>query len=369
MRKTLELDRLMGAADSGGRNVACSPARSPLSISDYVVDWARFITPSSSSALAARRPTEPDHGLFDSQAARLDPSDPNGHHDAAEPSKERPQELRISLEAILAADSFISEGIARLMEHFYSLMGQWYFWRATQPRGALQAVQSNGGPRKDAHFTGNGEEATPTVSRDRTGTTSKPPLVPERRLSRDDEDSDDEREHKKPKFKGNDTESQRLACPYFRRNSALYRYWRSCPGPGWGTVHRVKEHLYRCHLLPPSCPRCHETFETEKEKLEHLIAPEPCTVRDKPLIEGIDPSTHELLRSRKLLQGQETEVAKWRAVYLALFPDTDEKDIPSPCESHVSMLIFSWPLRTICLTFLVYEYAIVAHGPTSSSTA
>jgi len=68
------------------------------------------------------------------------------------------------------------------------------------------------------------------------------PVVPERRIPRDDEDddSDDERQHKKPKLKDSDSETQRLACLYFKRNPSLYRHWRSCPGPGWRTVHRVK---------------------------------------------------------------------------------------------------------------------------------
>ena len=31
-----------------------------------------------------------------------------------------------------------------------------------------------------------------------------------------------------------------LACPYFKRNWRKYQRWRSCPGPGWKTVHRLK---------------------------------------------------------------------------------------------------------------------------------
>jgi hypothetical protein len=32
----------------------------------------------------------------------------------------------------------------------------------------------------------------------------------------------------------------RLACPFFKRNPENHRKWRSCAGPGWPTVHRVK---------------------------------------------------------------------------------------------------------------------------------
>lgn len=33
---------------------------------------------------------------------------------------------------------------------------------------------------------------------------------------------------------------RRLACPYFKRDRAKYAVWRSCPGPGWTSVHRLK---------------------------------------------------------------------------------------------------------------------------------
>ena len=33
---------------------------------------------------------------------------------------------------------------------------------------------------------------------------------------------------------------KKLACPYFKRNPRKYQRFRSCPGPGWDTVHRLK---------------------------------------------------------------------------------------------------------------------------------
>jgi hypothetical protein len=35
-------------------------------------------------------------------------------------------------------------------------------------------------------------------------------------------------------------EASRFACPFFKRNSRKHRKYRSCAGPGWDTVHRVK---------------------------------------------------------------------------------------------------------------------------------
>jgi hypothetical protein len=31
-----------------------------------------------------------------------------------------------------------------------------------------------------------------------------------------------------------------FACPFFKYNPRKYMRWRSCPGPGWNTVHRIK---------------------------------------------------------------------------------------------------------------------------------
>jgi hypothetical protein len=32
----------------------------------------------------------------------------------------------------------------------------------------------------------------------------------------------------------------KLACPFYKNNPAKYEDWRSCPGPGWDSVHRIK---------------------------------------------------------------------------------------------------------------------------------
>lgn len=33
---------------------------------------------------------------------------------------------------------------------------------------------------------------------------------------------------------------RKLACPFYKRRPLIYQTWRSCPGPGWGDVHRLK---------------------------------------------------------------------------------------------------------------------------------
>jgi hypothetical protein len=50
----------------------------------------------------------------------------------------------------------------------------------------------------------------------------------------------DAREVKKRRPVGDDEVGRRLACPYFKRDPRKYSEERSCVGPGWRTVHRVK---------------------------------------------------------------------------------------------------------------------------------
>jgi hypothetical protein len=37
-----------------------------------------------------------------------------------------------------------------------------------------------------------------------------------------------------------DALARRLACPYFKRDPVKYQEERSCVGPGWKRVHRIK---------------------------------------------------------------------------------------------------------------------------------
>lgn len=65
-----------------------------------------------------------------------------------------------------------------------------------------------------------------------------------KRLPDDDGDDqagsdEEERKAKKPKAEGEEL-ARRLACPYFKHNPKRYQEERSCVGPGWRTVHRLK---------------------------------------------------------------------------------------------------------------------------------
>ena len=56
----------------------------------------------------------------------------------------------------------------------------------------------------------------------------------------DDEGGDDDIGRKRPNRNFDNIAPKKLACPYFKRDLVKYQDWRSCPGPGWGTTHRLK---------------------------------------------------------------------------------------------------------------------------------
>ncbi|KAI0413265.1 hypothetical protein F5X98DRAFT_390999 [Xylaria grammica] len=149
-----------------------------------------------------------------------------------------------------------------------------------------------------------------------------------------DKDEDDAAERgrgKLPKLEDSSIRPKRLACPYFKKDPFRFQTKQSCCGPGWETVHRLKEHLDRNHCLPISCLRCYAPFDTEAERDFHMRSAEQCEVRDPPApIEGFNASQRVELKSRPRGLKSMSEPQKWRRVYLILFPGTPEIDIPSP---------------------------------------
>jgi hypothetical protein len=120
----------------------------------------------------------------------------------------------------------------------------------------------------------------------------------------------------------------RFACPFYKHEPHRFRNRRTCPGPGWPTVHRMKEHLYRAHAQSIYCPRCYTMFDTDTDLSLHLRSAQ-CQVSDPQPIEGIDRETLKALHKRS--PSFRLEEDKWRDVYRLLFPDVEEQDVPSPC--------------------------------------
>ncbi|KAI1379682.1 hypothetical protein F4677DRAFT_441889 [Hypoxylon crocopeplum] len=154
-----------------------------------------------------------------------------------------------------------------------------------------------------------------------------------------DQEEDDERQQPKRIKSAADKDglnpARKLACPYYQRN----RHRRhanvnlprgACYGPGFLSVHRVKEHLYRAHRLPLCCPRCDATFDSDVSLEMHARQDPPCEIVTKRPREGINSTTEKLLRSRNKEFNGKTEEEKWKHVYIVLFPADNPRDLPSP---------------------------------------
>ncbi|KAB5549550.1 hypothetical protein GE09DRAFT_177063 [Coniochaeta sp. 2T2.1] len=153
--------------------------------------------------------------------------------------------------------------------------------------------------------------------------------------SRDEEDDDRGKRPKPASPMPSDLEVRytRLACPFFKRYPGT-KWKGACCGPGFTTVHRIKEHVYRKHDHP-YCQRCHATFTDHKILEQHLQAETPCTVRKGPLgHQGITPEQRARLKSRRKTNrdANQSEAEKWTDLYTLLFPEVLKEEIPSPCK-------------------------------------
>jgi hypothetical protein len=148
-------------------------------------------------------------------------------------------------------------------------------------------------------------------------------------LEDDDEDGPNKRRRGSTTTTDDSETGARFACPFYKHDPDRYRSRRTCPGPGWPTVHRMKEHLYRSHSQPIFCPICYETFKSDKEQSNHVRL-QQCQRSLPQQIEGIDRETVWTLRKRTTALRLEED--KWRDVYQVLFPDVPEADTPSPCK-------------------------------------
>jgi hypothetical protein len=146
----------------------------------------------------------------------------------------------------------------------------------------------------------------------------------------DDEDGSNKRRRGSMATSDESDMGARFACPFYKHDPNRYRSRRTCPGPGWPTVHRMKEHLYRSHAQPIFCPICYATFKSDKEQSVHVRL-QQCERSSPQQIDGIDRETVWILRKRTTALRLEED--KWRDVYQILFPDVAAADIPSPCKS------------------------------------
>lgn len=105
-----------------------------------------------------------------------------------------------------------------------------------------------------------------------------------------------------------------FACPYTKKDPMAFR---SCYKYKLSRIRDVKQHLARCHRIPPYCPRCMDTFDTEHERDEHI---REFSCPSQPLIrlDGITESQRSQL-AKKSASNTSPE-AQWFAVFDIVFP-------------------------------------------------
>ncbi|KAF4449151.1 hypothetical protein F53441_7547 [Fusarium austroafricanum] len=148
----------------------------------------------------------------------------------------------------------------------------------------------------------------------------------------DDGNSRRKKDNKRTKTTKDDTRP-RFACPYHQRDPKRFGTERTCCGPGWLEIGRVKEHLERRHSLPlHQCHRCLRRFGEEKDLKKHLRAEIPCPVKEaislqRDLSDGYDEEQAKKLKARARMSPAD----KWREWYCVLFDvKTGSSEIPSP---------------------------------------
>ncbi|KAH9231014.1 hypothetical protein K456DRAFT_482273 [Colletotrichum gloeosporioides 23] len=130
---------------------------------------------------------------------------------------------------------------------------------------------------------------------------------------------------------GTSLPEQEFACPYLKKNPAIWGQRPSCRGPSFDSIHRLKEHLYRVHQQKPNCPRCRSILPTQDDVNIHLKSKTPCDVLQDIVVEGFDVAQREKLRSKRLSRGKSGQ-EKWEDIFRILFPDCNE--IPDPDYNH-----------------------------------
>ncbi|KAI1348953.1 hypothetical protein F5Y01DRAFT_317304 [Xylaria sp. FL0043] len=122
---------------------------------------------------------------------------------------------------------------------------------------------------------------------------------------------------------------RKLACPIFKKDAHNAAISGTCRGPGWDSISRVKEHLYRRHTLKNQCVRCRKGFDSASDLATHLRNPERCPVLDI-LPETITITGDQVteLRYRGGKRKNYSNEEKWKSLYRILFPS--DSFIPSP---------------------------------------
>jgi hypothetical protein len=124
------------------------------------------------------------------------------------------------------------ELVDRLMVAFYAMF---------DPNSRLV---NHAGPSSSSHQQSTSNRSDMSASAPGSGNGDRKRKASDNNFPTRDDDGDDDGKKRRRLSSSNPNvileTSKKFACPYFKRNPRKYQRVRSCPGPGWDTVHRLK---------------------------------------------------------------------------------------------------------------------------------
>ncbi|PGH27973.1 hypothetical protein AJ80_00227 [Polytolypa hystricis UAMH7299] len=187
-------------------------------------------------------------------------------------------------------------------------------------------------PHRDGEYSSN-STSSPHRTLNKTQSTNQAPK--RSRSDKEAEDTNGDGVNKRPRKEELgvpvcqlDTAELKFACPFKKRSPARYpisKKNQACCHPGFPTIHRMKQHLYRRHPLSIHCQRCGTEFGQASELRTHATAPSGCDTRNVDF-EGLSIYQEQEIRGQRERGGSEED--KWRSVYRVLFPQ--DHHVPSP---------------------------------------
>ncbi|KAK0740099.1 hypothetical protein B0T18DRAFT_202369 [Schizothecium vesticola] len=178
------------------------------------------------------------------------------------------------------------------------------------------------------------------ASADKTGSLGALPILRKRPSDEDDDGTSgggngDDKDRRKRQYISARADLvarlRKFSCPFHKMYPGSGKLYKSCKVPGWSSVHRVKEHIYRRHRRPAfRCPRCLETFETDDnstntQDLTQYVTRKMHLLRKRPFTSA---SPRNQCSERKKRERSEEE--RWFNIFNILFPEVPVDQRPSP---------------------------------------
>ncbi|KAI1114786.1 hypothetical protein F5Y14DRAFT_153054 [Nemania sp. NC0429] len=198
----------------------------------------------------------------------------------------------------------------------------------------LGVVKNAGSPT--SHGTGSSNPPAPCQSYGGEGNQSSRNKRSRWDENGNDDDSkapDDQREdgnQRRKRQRAENSSKKRIACPFLKRFPAQFSTWRTCGGPGFDGMHRMKEHLKRRHFRENCCGRCGQQFQSSRLLQAHTRADVPCALVEISTESGFMSQIQWDEISGKRAASNANILERWREIYLIIFPDMDQDIIPGP---------------------------------------